>query len=105
VGLSGTHAFFFDGIMRDLGLRDNWTSASATGINDAGLVVGNGLSGATSHPFTWSNTFGLNDINTLIPANSGWTIVSVFSVNVRGQICRLGQMAAGSLHAVLLNPN
>ena len=41
---------------------------------DAKDGVGNGLSGATSHPFTWSNTFGLNDINTLIPANSGWTV-------------------------------
>jgi uncharacterized membrane protein len=50
VGFSETHAFFFDGAMRDLGLRDNWTSASATGINDAAIVVGNGLSGATSHP-------------------------------------------------------
>jgi uncharacterized membrane protein len=106
VGYSGVHAFFFDGTMHDLGLRDNWTSASATGINDAGIVVGNGLSpGNKAHPFTWSATFGLNDINTLIPANSGWTIVTVSSVNARGQICGLGQMADGSLHAVLLNPN
>jgi probable HAF family extracellular repeat protein len=105
VGISGTHAFFFDGTMRDLGLRDNWNSATATGINDAGLVVGNGLSaGNVSHPYTWSATFGLNDVNTLIPANSGWTIVATFSVNARGQICGLGQMA-GALHAVLLNPN
>lgn len=104
VGLSGTHAFFFDGTMRDLGLRDNWTSASATGINDADIVVGNGLSGATSHPFTWTSTFGLNDVNTLIPANSGWTIISIFGINAKGQICGLGQ-DNGALHAVLLNPN
>ena len=104
MGISGTHAFFFDGTMHDLGLRDNWTSASATGINDAGLVVGNGFTGATAHPFTWTSTFGLNDVNTLIPSNSGWTIVTVFSVNVHGQICGLGQMA-GALHAVLLNPS
>jgi uncharacterized membrane protein len=104
VGYSGTHAFFFDGTMRDLGLRDNWTSASATGINDAGVVIGNGLSGATSHPFTWTSTFGLNDVNTLIPANSGWTIVSIFGINAREQICGLGQNS-GALHAVLLNPN
>ena len=31
-GFSGTHAFFFDGTMRDLGLRDNW---------DIGLSHGN----------------------------------------------------------------
>jgi uncharacterized membrane protein len=105
VGISGTHAFFFDGTMRDLGLRDNWTSSSAAGINDAGLVVGNGLSpGNVSHSFTWSSAFGLNDVNTLIPANSGWTIISVFGINARGQICGLGQNN-GALHAVLLNPN
>jgi hypothetical protein len=80
--------------MRDLGLRDDWKSASATGINDAGLVIGNGLTGGVSHPLTWTS-FGLNDINTLIPANSGWTIVAVFGVNVNN----------GDLHAVLLNPN
>ena len=88
-----------------LGLRDNWTSASAAGINDAGLVVGKGLSpGNVSHSFTWSSAFGLNDVNTLIPANSGWTIISVFGINARGQICGLGQNN-GALHAVLLNPN
>jgi len=67
--------------------------------------VGNGLSpGNVSHPFTWTDHFGLTDLNTLIRANSGWTIVTVFGVNASGQICGLGQMA-GALHAVLLNPN
>jgi probable HAF family extracellular repeat protein len=91
-----------------MGLRSkiNWTSASATGINDAGMVVGNGLSpGNQAHPFTWTATFGLNDINTLIPAASGWTIVTASGVNVHGQICGLGQMTDGTLHAVVLNPN
>jgi len=127
VGISGTHAFFFDGTMRDLGLRDNWVSASATGINDTGVVVGNGLApvgtvhvlkplafGAwnmegdattgVSHPFSWTSTFGLTDLNTLVPSSSGWTIITVFGINASGQICGLGQNA-GALHAVLLNPN
>jgi uncharacterized membrane protein len=104
VGLSGTHAFIFDGTMKDLGLRDDWTSATATGINDAGVVVGNGLASGVSHPFTWTATFGLTDINTLIPANSGLTLVTVDGINVHGQICGLGQNS-GALHAVLLNPN
>jgi len=56
-------------------------------------------------PVSWTQPFGLNDINTLIPANSGWTIVAASGVNVHGQICGLGQMADGTLHAVLLNPN
>jgi uncharacterized membrane protein len=104
VGLSGTHAFIFDGTMKDLGLRDDWTSASATGINDAEVVVGNGLVSGMSHPFLWTAAFGLTDINMLIPANSGWTIVASSGVNVHGQICGLGQNS-GALHAVLLNPN
>ena len=93
VGLSSSHAFLFNGTMADLGLRDNWTSASAVGINDADVVIGNGLSPAgsvrvkpaafgawslvrdsssgVSHPFTWTQAFGLVDLNTVIPSNSG----------------------------------
>ena len=126
-GFSASHAFLFDGTMRDLGLRDNWTSAIATGLNDSGVVVGYGLSpvgnvrvarptafglwsvihdttSGVSHPFTWTSTFGLTDLNTLIPSNSGWTLETATGVNTSGQICGLG-LVNGALHAVLLTPN
>jgi hypothetical protein len=38
-------------------------------------------------------------------AGSGWTSVAAAGINASGQICGLGQMTDGTLHAVLLNPN
>ena len=50
------------------------TTGSARGINSAGWVVGN-MSSATSIPFLYdgASTFALDD---LIPAGSGWDLVS-----------------------------
>ena len=126
-GASGTHAFVFDGTMHDLGLRDNWTSASATGINDAGIVVGSGMSpvqgsarvvapaaegkvaiheaiGGVGHPFIWTKAASLIDLNTLISTDSGWALVVAMAINTKGQIVVLGNRG-GALHAVLLDLN
>jgi probable HAF family extracellular repeat protein len=104
-GLSGTRAFFFDSTMHDLGLRDDWTLASATGVNDSNVVIGSGSApGGVSHPFAWTSTFGLNDLDTLIPSGSGWTMETATGINTKGQICGMGEIN-GELHGVLLSPN
>lgn len=63
----------------------------ATAINDSGEVVGSALiaSGA-SHAFYWTPSSGPIDLNTLLPANSGWTLERATGIDDNGQIIGYG---------------
>lgn len=88
--------------MQDIGsLGGDWSRA--LDINDAGQVVGNARNAASQNrAFLWENG-QMKDLNNLIPAGSGWALVSAEAINQRGQIVGFG-VINGQTHAFLLTP-
>jgi probable HAF family extracellular repeat protein len=95
-----THAFLWTKIggMHDLGAPG--ASSFATGINAFGQVVGYSLPGPA---FLWTEEAGIQDLNSLIPADSGWFLQYAFAINLWGQIVGEGTIN-GQSHAFLLTP-
>ena len=86
------------GQIQDLGLLSG-TSGYTSGINNLGQVVGGESSGA----FIWTSTAGMQDLNNLIPAGSGWVLEGATAINDSGQITGQGTIG-GAAHAFLLTP-
>ncbi|HTD44597.1 MAG TPA: hypothetical protein VK687_10465 [Bryobacteraceae bacterium] len=77
--------------------------SAALGINNSGQAVGYAPAGtAPQHAFLYTNGVRV-DLNTLIPANSGWTLLSANAINDLGQIAGNGQIN-GQVHAFRLDP-
>lgn len=76
---------------------------SANSINDATLVVGSQqISTTTSQAVLWEDG-ELLDLNTLIPADSGWELVSASKINNKNQIIGTGKIN-GESRGFLLTP-
>jgi probable HAF family extracellular repeat protein len=88
-----------DHTIQSLGVLPGQSWSSAFAINDVGQVVG--WSGFRA--FVWSRSGGMQDLNSLIPGNSGWTLSSANAINVVGQITGQGTIN-GEQHAFLLTP-
>jgi probable HAF family extracellular repeat protein len=59
----------------------------AFGINDSDEVVAYGnISNNAAHAFLWTQAAGMRDLNSLIPANSGWVLINANAINRLGQI-------------------
>lgn len=109
-GNTNTHAFLYsNGSMIDLGAQPGMDSF-ALGINASGMVVGDFqvVPGQFGPPdsfraFLYSNGV-MTDLNTLLAANSGWTLYSASAINDWGQIVGAGSFN-GQMQAFLLNPN
>lgn len=80
-------------------------SATAVAINDRGQIVGSSFAGPSSPLRLWSPPptvpyfYGravlwesglVTDLNTLLPANSGWVLQSAMDINSAGQIIGIG---------------
>ena len=112
------------GAISDLGTLPGDTDSSASKINLFGLVIGSSgntvinstavLGGQDSsfdigplevigRPFIWSAQRGMQDLNKLIPPNSGWVLNAATDINVWGQIVGSG-MLNGQPHGFLLTP-
>jgi probable HAF family extracellular repeat protein len=92
-----TKAFFHNGTtMINIGAPGN---SSAADVNDAGQVVGRMSGGA----FVWKNGV-LTNLNTVIPAGSGITLLEAYGINNAGQIVGRGSTATSSNRAFLLTP-
>lgn len=108
------------GTISDLGTLPGDTVSSAVKVNLFGLVVGNSGSSVVAsggpgdpyfegplkvvgRPFIWSQGKGMRDLNTLIPASSGWALNSAADINVWGQIVGSGTLN-GQTHGYLLTP-
>lgn len=115
---SPVHAILWtpSGEMRDLGALPGDTSSAALKINLFGEVIGS--SGNTLYafdvgdyspfsvigrPFIWTERRGMQDLNDLIPSNSGWVLNSVSDLNLWGQIVGEGTRN-GQPHGFLLTP-
>ena len=99
------HAFSaLNAVLTDLGTLGG-RSSFAYGINDDGNIVGFSwmASGANPHAFLYSNGM-MVDLNSLIPASSGWELTQAFGINDAGQIVGQG-LFHGQLEAFRLDPH
>jgi len=99
--LQDRHAFFYsNGVMSDLGVpTPNAVESYANGINKDGTIIG--ASGGRAFVYSagaWT------DLNTVIPANTGWTLKSTQAINDVGQIVGTGTLG-GVTFGYLLTPN
>jgi probable HAF family extracellular repeat protein len=88
------HAFLYDESatpkMQDLGTLGG-NESHAAGISASGQVVGYSYtSDGAQHAFLYDGTNGMQDLNNLLPAGSGWTITSASAINSDGKIAASG---------------
>jgi probable HAF family extracellular repeat protein len=98
------HAFSAIGaVMTDLGTLGG--SSFAYGINDSGEIVGYSwpTTGGNPDAFVYLNGMMI-DLNSLIPAGSGWQLLEAYGINDAGQIVGEG-LLNGQYHAFLLDPS
>jgi probable HAF family extracellular repeat protein len=99
------HAFITaGGKLKDLGVIAGGDTSWGFGINDSGVVVGQGTYGQSGnyHAFV-SEGKKMKDLNNLIPANSGWDLYVANGINGAGRIVGSGTYN-GTFHAFLLTP-
>ncbi len=102
--------------LTDLGTLPGDTSSAALKINYFGQVIGSSGNSlyafpfdqplpfeVTGRPFIWWQGAGMQDLNHLIPANSGWVLNSVSDINIWGQIVGSGTHN-GKARGFLLTP-
>ncbi|HYW69578.1 MAG TPA: PxKF domain-containing protein [Pyrinomonadaceae bacterium] len=98
------HAFLYDSVhgMQDIGTIDGYSSF-ARDVNDSDTAVGNATTPSGNHAMVYNANTGMQDLNSLIPADSGWTLNDAIAINNGGQIVGNGTHNGGS-HAFLLTP-
>jgi probable HAF family extracellular repeat protein len=107
-------ALFANGTVTEIGILTGFERGTATGINDAGLVVGtlqhqSGEAPGISHGYIWDGTTQL-DLNTMI-TGSGWQLQAANAINNAGQIAGAGISTATGMgadtrtHALVLTPS
>ncbi|MBI4718044.1 MAG: hypothetical protein HY763_09590 [Planctomycetes bacterium] len=102
------HAFLWaDGVMIDIGSLEGYFTSSAEAVNRFGVVVGIRViateTGGDNGAFIFTPTNGVRDLESMIPANSGWSDLSARDVNDASQIVGAGTIN-GFRHAFLMNP-
>ena len=107
------HAYRFDiftgGNMVDLGTVGSGAFSEAQGINTSGQIVGWSTittdANSPIHAFVYNSSGGMSDLNSLIPASSGWTqLVEATAINDSGWIVGDGVNSAGATDGFLLKP-
>ena len=79
------------------------TNSTALDINSADQVVGTSITASgDAHAFVWQGG-AMTDLNTLLPAGSGWVLTQANAINNRGEIAGTG-LVGGVAHAFLLSP-
>jgi probable HAF family extracellular repeat protein len=99
-------AFFYDGNnMIDIG-QPSPSSSAAAAINDSDQIVGTMrvLGVISEHGFVYADG-QMQDLNGLIPADSGFIVTSATGINNAGQIVGVALDVRNHEHAVLLTPD
>lgn len=102
---NGWRAFLYDfaeGEFIDLGTLGA-TSTLAEAINQSGDVVGTSTTASGSRAFLYKNGV-MQDLNQLVPPDSGWELLDATAINDRGQIAGTGRIG-GTIHAFLVTPD
>ncbi len=100
-GETERHAFLYrNGVTRDLGTFGGMYS-TASALNDAGQVVGHATTASGERHAYVLAADQLVDLNTAIPANSGWVLNYATALNDSGQIAGEGTIG-GERHVFLL---
>jgi probable HAF family extracellular repeat protein len=97
-----THGFIYSaGTLTDLGtLGGAYVLPNA--INNKGQIVGEALtSGGQFHAFLWDNGT-LVDLNSLLPGNSGWQLMTALYINDSGRVVGVGNLAGLSQWFILV---
>jgi probable HAF family extracellular repeat protein len=105
-GSEGREAVIFsNGQITDIGdLVAGDQESDAYGINNSGQIVGFFWPTGGIHGFLYSDGV-MTDLNSLIPANSGWTITMAWGINDEGQIVGYGASPNGNkTEAFLMTP-
>jgi probable HAF family extracellular repeat protein len=103
-----SHIFLYTGTtLTDCGLLPGNNYGNAGGMNDFDMIVGYSIPnaaapGADSRAVIYSNGM-LTDLNTLIPANSGLTLLAGEGINDSDQIIANAIDSSGTTVGVLLN--
>jgi probable HAF family extracellular repeat protein len=100
------HAVKWDtsGKIKDLGVLKGGTYSVAFSVNDSDVVVGYGnIANNAPHAMVWTASHGMQDLNSLIPKTSGWTLINANAINNVGQITGYGSRN-GHNHAFVLTP-
>ena len=88
-----------------LGTIGGCSSGNAYDINDSDQVVGIWHTcDGSPRAFLKESGQPMIDLNTLIPADSGWTITAASAINSEGQIAAIGHKVGGEDRALLLTP-
>ena len=77
------------------------------GINNGGTAVGHAFARAglgDQRAVKWTAAGGLQDLNTLIDPQSGWTLLTARDINASGQIIGQGRDPFGFIRGYILNP-
>src|SRR5690606_34485829 len=91
-----------DGV-QDLGLIPSGISGFATGINDFGQVIGTNKTITGERKAVMYNNGSVINLNSLIPADSGWELNAGLDINNAGQIIGMGTYNGRSV-GFLLTP-
>jgi probable HAF family extracellular repeat protein len=93
-----------NGEIKDLGVLKGGTYSVAFGVNDSDVVVGYGnIATNAPHAMIWTAGAGMKDLNSEIPAGTGWTLINANAINNVGQITGYGSKN-GHNHAFVLTP-
>jgi probable HAF family extracellular repeat protein len=82
-------ALWSNGEIIDLGTFPGDSDSNANAINSRGQIVGASGGPDTMRAMLWEDGVGI-DLNTLIPASSGWQLLYAIDINARGQITGWG---------------
>lgn len=97
------------GGLHDVGLPVGWARGEALAINEIGLTVGLATTPpgdpywGLDHAMLWDSAGGIQDLNDLVPANSGWLLLRADAIDDNGEITGIG-IHNGEERGVLLLP-
>jgi hypothetical protein len=73
-------------------------------VGTRGRAIAHDVVIGSSRPFVWSATTGMEDLNTLIPSDSGWTLETSSGIDRAGEIVGAGLVDGAAIHGFMLTP-